>query len=240
MSAGVAHELNQPLSVVKTAASFLRKKIDREEPISPDILRTLAEEMDSQVDRASQIITHLRQFGRKTDIRKVNVQLNECIRGTFRVLGRQLEVHGIKVELALDETLPFIRGDTNRLEQVFLNLIMNARDALDEKAARVTGGQVEKILRISSCREGNQVVATVVDTGAGMSQAVKERIFEPFYTTKPVGKGTGLGLSISFGIVRDYDGTIEVESTEGSGTVFRLRFPAAEEGSLALQEVASG
>ena len=240
MSAGVAHELNQPLSVVKTAASFLRKKIDREEPVRPDILRTLAEEMDNQVDRASQIITHLRQFGRKTDIRKVNVQVNDCIRGTFRVLGRQLEVHGIKVELALDETLPFIRGDTNRLEQVFLNLIMNARDALDEKAARATGGQVEKILRISSYREGNQVVATVADTGAGMSEAVKERIFEPFYTTKPVGKGTGLGLSISFGIVRDYDGTIQVESTEGSGTVFRLRFPAAEEGGLALQEVASG
>lgn len=240
MSAGVAHELNQPLSVIKTAASFLKKKIDREEPVNPDILQTLAEEMSNQVDRASQIITHLRQFGRKTDIRKVNVQLNDCIRGTFRVLGRQLEVHGIKVELTLDETLPLIRGDTNRLEQVFLNLIMNARDALDEKAARATDRQVEKVLRISSYREGNQVVATVADTGAGMNEAVKEKIFEPFYTTKPVGKGTGLGLSISFGIVRDYDGTIEVESTEGSGTVFRLRFPAAKEGSLALQEVASG
>jgi PAS domain S-box-containing protein len=240
MSAGVAHELNQPLSVVKTAASFLRKKIEREEPVSPDILRTLAEEMDNQVDRASRIITHLRQFGRKTDTRKVNVQLNDCIRETFQVLGRQLEVHGIKVELTLDDSLPPIKGDRNRLEQVFLNLIMNAKDALDEKKAQAGGSPVEKVLRIRSYLEGNAVVVTVADTGVGMSEAVRAKIFEPFYTTKPVGKGTGLGLSISFGIVHEYDGTIEVESKEGSGTVFRLRFPAAEEGSLALQGVASG
>ena len=240
MSAGVAHELNQPLSVIKTAASFLKKKIQREEPVSPDILQTLAEEMSTQIDRASLIINHLRQFGRKTDIRKVNVQLNDCIRGTFTVLGRQLEVHGIKVELTLDDSLPPIKGDRNRLEQVFLNLIMNARDALDEKEAQAGGGPVAKTLRIRSYLEGNVVVATVTDTGLGMSEAVRARIFEPFYTTKPVGKGTGLGLSISFGIVRDYDGTIEVESKEGSGTVFSLRFPAAEEGSPALQEVASG
>ncbi len=232
MSAGVAHELNQPLSVIKTSASFLAKKIVRDEPVSPQILRELADEMDSQVDRASLIINHLRQFGRKTDIRKVNVQLNDCISGTFTVLGRQLEVHGISVELELDETLPPIRGDRNRLEQVFLNLIMNARDAMDEKE-EVEGQGLEKTLRISSKTEDDEVVVKISDTGLGMSEAVKEKIFEPFFTTKPVGKGTGLGLSISFGIVRDYDGVIEVESEEGRGTTFTIRFPAvAEEESL--------
>jgi histidine kinase len=240
MSAGVAHELNQPLSVVKTAASFLKKKIDRQEPVSPDILRTLVEEMDNQVDRASQIITHLRQFGRKADMRKVNVQLNDCIRGTFTVLGRQLEVHGINVELTLDDSLPPIKGDRNRLEQVFLNLIMNARDALDEKEAQVDGGPVEKVLRIRSYLEGSTAVATVTDTGVGMSEAVRAKIFEPFYTTKPVGKGTGLGLSISFGIVRDYNGTIEVESKQGSGTTFKLSFPVVEAENSEIQEVAVG
>ncbi|UCE83877.1 MAG: PAS domain S-box protein, partial [Deltaproteobacteria bacterium] len=149
MSAGVAHELNQPLSVIKTSASFLTKKINQHESVAPEILRDLAEEMDSQVDRASLIINHLRQFGRKTDIRKVNVQLNDCIRGTFTVLGRQLEVHGIDVELELDEKLPPIKGDRNRLEQVFLNLIMNARDALDEKE-ELPAQEVTKKLRISS------------------------------------------------------------------------------------------
>jgi histidine kinase len=231
MSAGVAHELNQPLSVIKTSASFLSKKIDRNEAVSPNILQELADEMDSQVDRASLIINHLRQFGRKTDIRKVNVQLNDCISGTFTVLGRQLEVHGIDVELKLDEKLPPIKGDRNRLEQVFLNLIMNARDAMDERA-ELTGPDVEKVLKISSKRENDEVVVTISDTGSGMSEEVKEKIFEPFYTTKPVGKGTGLGLSISFGIVRDYDGSIEVESAEGRGTTFTIRFPVAEEESL--------
>ncbi len=232
MSAGVAHELNQPLSVIKTSASFLAKKIVREEPVSPQILRELAEEMDSQVDRASLIINHLRQFGRKTDIRKVNVQLNDCIKGTFTVLGRQLEVHGIEVDLSLDEALPPIRGDRNRLEQIFLNLIMNARDAMDEKE-EMAGQDIEKKLKISSQTENDEVVVQISDTGLGMSETVREKIFEPFFTTKPVGKGTGLGLSISFGIVRDYDGTIEVESKEGRGTTFTIKFPAvAEEESL--------
>jgi histidine kinase len=239
MSAGVAHELNQPLSVIKTSASFIAKKIDRNEPVDPEILRELATEMDSQVDRASLIINHLRQFGRKTDIRKINVQLNDCIRGTFTVLGRQLEVHGVKVELHLDEELPPIRGDSNRLEQVFLNLIMNARDAMDEKET-LAGKGVEKILKIASFRENDEVVVTISDTGLGMSEEVKEKIFEPFFTTKPVGKGTGLGLSISFGIVRDYDGNIDLESVEGQGTTFKIRFPALEEETRKPMEVLGG
>jgi histidine kinase len=240
MSTGVAHELNQPLSVIKTAASFLKKKTERSEAVPPATLLTLVQEMDNQVDRASNIITHLRQFGRKTDIRKADVQINDCIQGTFTVLGRQLELHGVKVELELSDSLPPIKGERNRLEQVFLNLIMNARDALDDKEAQAGGDPVEKILRIFSYREGNRVVATVADTGVGMSEAVKEKIFEPFYTTKPVGKGTGLGLSISFGIVRDYDGTIEVESRQGRGTTFKLSFPAVEAESSGIREVALG
>jgi histidine kinase len=239
MSTGVAHELNQPLSVIKTSASFLMKKIHRHEQVSAEILQELAEEMDSQVDRASLIINRLREFGRKTDIRKVNVQLNECIEGTFTVLGRQLEVHGIRVELDLQESLPPIKGDRTRLEQVFLNLIMNARDAMDEKEA-LPGQAMETILRISSKVEGDRVAVTISDTGVGMSQAVKEKIFEPFFTTKPVGKGTGLGLSISFGIVRDYDGEIEVESKEGSGTTFTIRFPAAPEEKQESTEARGG
>lgn len=239
MSAGVAHELNQPLSVIKTSASFLIKKIDRQEAVDPEILRALSEEMDEQVDRASLIINHLRQFGRKTDIRKANVQLNDCIRGTFTVLGRQLEVHGIGVELELDETLPTIKGDGNRLEQVFLNLIMNARDAMDEKEEREVQ-EFKKSLKISSRKIGDEVVVSISDNGLGMSEPVKEKIFEPFFTTKPVGKGTGLGLSISFGIVRDYDGIIEVESEKGEGTTFTVRFPAAEEEPQEQTEVTGG
>jgi len=227
MSAGVAHELNQPLSVIKTAASFLKRKIANEEPVAPEILRTLAEEMDAQVDRAAQIITHLRQFGRRSDGRSVAVQINDCIRGAFTVLGRQLQVHGIKVELDLDENLPPVLGDRTMLEQVFLNLIMNARDAMDEKEAAAKGERVRKVLRIRSYRQDDEVVVVVADTGVGMSPEVQEKIFDPFFTTKPVGKGTGLGLAISYGIVRDYEGSIEVESVASQGTIFRIRFPVA-------------
>jgi signal transduction histidine kinase len=125
------------------------------------------------------------------------------------------------------------------LEQVFLNLIMNARDAMDEKEEQA-GEDVEKVLRISSKTAGDRVVVNVSDTGPGMSEAVKEKIFEPFFTTKPVGKGTGLGLSISFGIVRDYDGSIEVESAEGRGTAFTISFPAAAEETQEPMEVVGG
>jgi len=223
MSAGVAHELNQPLSVIKTGTNFFMDKIKKGERIEENALKTIAQEMDAQVDRATKIINHLREFGRKTDITKVEVQLNECVKGAFTMLGRQLELHQIKVVLDLNEQLPPIMADMNRLEQVFINMIINARDAIEERVKRLGGD--EQILTIRTSLKDGSVVAEVSDTGIGIPDDVKGRIFEPFFTTKEVGKGTGLGLPISYGIVRDFDGTIEVESKFGKGTTFRLRFP---------------
>jgi len=223
MSAGVAHELNQPLSVIKTGTNFFIDKIKKAEKIEENALKTIAQEMDIQVDRATKIINHLREFGRKTDITKVEVQLNECIKGAFTMLGRQLEIRQIKVVLDLDEQLPPIMADMNQLEQVFINMIINARDAIEEKVTRLGGD--EQILTIRTSLKDGSVVAEVSDTGIGIQDEVKSRIFEPFFTTKEVGKGTGLGLSISYGIVRDFNGIIEVESKFGKGTTFRLAFP---------------
>jgi len=223
MSAGVAHELNQPLSVIKTGTNFFIDKIKKAEKIEENTLKTIAQEMDTQIDRATKIINHLREFGRKTDITKVEVQLNECIKGAFTMLGRQLELRQIKVVLDLDEELPPIMADMNRLEQVFINMIINARDAIEERIIRLGGN--ERILTIRTSLKDGSVVAEVSDTGIGIPEEVKSRIFEPFFTTKEVGRGTGLGLSISYGIVRDFDATIEIESTFGKGTTFRLTFP---------------
>jgi len=150
-------------------------------------------------------------------------------------LGQQLRLRGIKVVLDLKDDLPPILGDTNRLEQVFINLVVNARTAMEVKKGEFARGEVESVLTVRSFREDGRVVVTVTDTGTGIPDAVKDKIFEPFFTTKEVGKGTGLGLSISYGIVKDYDGTIEVESEPGRGATFKLTFPACVEGENGAQ-----
>jgi histidine kinase len=130
------------------------------------------------------------------------------------------------VNLELDENLPPIYAVSNRLEQVFINLVMNARDAMEQM---LESGQQEKwapVLNIRTYQEEGRVVAVIRDNGYGIPESVREKIFEPFFTTKEVGRGTGLGLSISYGIIKDYEGTIEVESMVGSGTIFRITFPA--------------
>jgi histidine kinase len=229
MSTGVAHELNQPLSVIKTAGSFLSRKIKRGEEIPEDTLRTMAEEIDSQVDRASRIINHMREFGRKSEVKTQKVQLNDALRRSLEIFIQQLKLREIQVIQELDEGLPPIMANANRLEQVFINLLINARDAIEEKWEQ--GGQEGESKRITlrTGKERGYAFVEVEDTGQGIPAAKLDRIFEPFFTTKKVGKGTGLGLSISYGIVQDYDGTINVETEEGKGARFTIRFPLSEE-----------
>jgi histidine kinase len=180
--------------------------------------------MDSQVDRASRIINHLREFGRKTDILLAPTLVNEAILGMLTVIGKQLELRQIKVLLDLDPDLPPILADKNRLEQIFINLAMNARDALDETA------QPGKTISIQTRFAGGVVQIRFFDNGCGIPPEIQEKIFEPFFSTKGVGKGTGLGLSISYGIVRDYQGEIRVDSHPGEGTTFTIFFPPSREG----------
>jgi histidine kinase len=228
MSAGVAHELNQPLSVLGTGANFLVKRLNRQGSVDPEVLREVALEMVGQVERAARIINHLREFGRKSDIEQNKVDLNRPIRGVFKLLGQQLRVRDIKVELDLVFNLPPIWADANRLEQVFINLVLNARDAIEERRER-EGLRVPGLIRVTTTGRDGRVMASVADNGLGVPDADKVRIFDPFFTTKDVGQGTGLGLSISYGIVRDYDGTIAVKDRPGGGALFELSFPAAGE-----------
>ena len=179
------------------------------------------------MERAANIINHLREFGRKSDLDELEkVDINKPIRDVFTVLGQQLKLRQIKVNLDLDENISPILGVRNRLEQVFINLVMNARDSIEEKREMAHGEEQEGLLSIRSYQEDGKVVAVVRDNGNGMPESVKEKVFEPFFTTKEVTKGTGLGLSISYGIIKDYEGTIEVESMAGSGTIFKISFPA--------------
>ncbi len=229
MSAGVAHELNQPLNAIRVGTEYLSKVFSRRLNVSKEVIKKVCNEVISQVERASSIINHLREFGRKSEVDELDkIDINKPIRDVFTLLGQQLRVRGIKVELNLAEDLPPILGVPNRLEQVFLNLVMNARDAILEKKELMVNENFDPCIHISSRQEGSEIVVEVTDNGIGIPEEVKDRIFEPFFTTKEVGKGTGLGLSISYGIVKDYGGNIEVKSTGKEGTTFRLTFPIAE------------
>ncbi len=227
MSAGVAHELNQPLSVMATAGGYLAKMAARNKPPDIDLLSEVASEILAQVERAQRIIDHLRQFGRKAQVERSRINLAEPIQGVSQLLGQQLRVHDIALICELPPELPAVWGDVNRLEQVFINLVLNALDAIEIR--RQNRPLPPGAITIKAWSQDQAVMVSVSDNGAGIPRQDMERIFEPFFTTKEVGKGTGLGLSISYGIVRDYGGGIEVSSREGEGATFLLSFPQARE-----------
>jgi PAS domain S-box-containing protein len=226
MATAIAHELNQPLSVMKTASSFIVKKIRKSEPIAEQTLKIMAEEIDSHVDRASGIINHLREFGRKSDVKREKVNINDAVKRSLAIFMQQLKLREIEVKKDFEENLPPVLANNNRLEQVFINLLINARDAIEDKCEKF-GNAIEKriVLKTRLCR--GKVRIEVADTGSGIPKPLLEKIFEPFFTTKRVGRGTGLGLSISYGIIQDYEGAIKVETKENEGSNFIVTFPVS-------------
>jgi histidine kinase len=229
MATGVAHELNQPLAVIKTASGFFMRKLKKNEPIKNDILLTMAAEIDSHVHRASRIINHMRQFGRKTDLTLERVQINDIMRQAFEIFSQQLKVRGIRVDWVIDDQLPEIMGDSGRLEQVMINLLINARDAIEERWEKTPAPDAVKCIRLISARKVSHVVVEVCDSGVGISEHMREKIFEPFFTTKKVGQGTGLGLSISYGIIQECNGKIFARSNPEGGACFVIEFPIPED-----------
>lgn len=231
MAAGIAHEINQPLNVIQVCADFFNKMMDRGHTIDTEDLKSMANDISRNVQRAAGIIQHMRDFARQSDVIKNKVNINDPIRDVFKVLGHQLKVHQVELQLDLDPEIPAIMADHNRLEQVFVNLVTNALDAMDQKCSQPENQGARKLLKIKSFAANGQVAVVVSDTGVGMTEEVMRKIYEPFFTTKDVGKGTGLGFSISYGIIKDYDGTIDIRSKVGEGTTFELRFPVWREDS---------
>jgi PAS domain S-box-containing protein len=228
MAAGMAHEINQPLNVIQVCADFFSKMIKKGMPINNEDLKSMANDISKNVQRASGIIKHMRDFARQSEVVKTKVNINDPIKDVFKVLGHQLKVHQIELDLDLDPELPCIMADHNRLEQVFINLVTNAVDAMDKKGDELGDMDWERLLKIKSFAENGQVVVTVTDTGTGIPSEIIDKIFEPFFTTKEVGKGTGLGISISYGIIKDYNGTIEIKSEVDKGTTFEIKFPVSK------------
>jgi two-component system NtrC family sensor kinase len=191
LAAGVAHEVNTPLAVISTYAQMLAKQISGDEQKAP-----LLEKIARQTFRASEIVNSLLNFSRTSPTEFVSVDLNKTVKETLALMEHQLTKSGVTATLALDETLPRIKGSTGKLQQVFLNLFLNARDAMERGGA----------LAIKTSAHDGQVLVTVADSGAGIARDNLEKIFDPFFTTKGAKKGTGLGLSVSYGIVRGGSG----------------------------------
>ncbi|WP_300160054.1 ATP-binding protein [Solidesulfovibrio sp.] len=226
MSAGIAHELNQPLNAIKMGSDYLRLLVESgRQPPAAD-LDSVSAQISEQVDRAAAIIAHLRDFGRKSQPYLENVDINDPIQGVFAIIGHELSLQGIAVSLDLGQVAA-IKAHANRLEQVFFNLVVNARDALAGQGRPESAAS--RTIAIATRMEDGRVAATVADNGSGIPENVRHKIFEPFFTTKQTGQGMGLGLAISYGIVKDYGGDILVTETPGGGCTFRLTFPAARD-----------
>lgn len=228
MAAGVAHELNQPLAVLKMVANFFARKSRRGELPEPSDLQAMTEKIVNNVDRATKIIEHMREFGRKPNLQSSEVLVNEVLQRACDFFSEQLKIRDIVLKWELDQDQPPVLADPNRLEQVFINLLVNARDAIEDKCSGKECTPRDRIIRLRTRSNSRHVVAEVTDTGPGIPQDVLGRIFEPFFSTKEVGRGTGLGLSICYDIVTDYEGTIHAFSKQGHGARFVVTLPIAE------------
>jgi signal transduction histidine kinase len=212
LAAGVAHEVNTPLAVISTYAQMLAKQVTGDDQKS-----RLLDKIARQTFRASEIVNSLLNFSRTSPTEFDEVDLAKVIRETASLIEHQLEKAGVHVELSLDDKMPVIRGNPGKLQQVFLNLFLNARDAMD------SGGR----LNVRTWSEDYTAHVEVSDSGAGIPSEHLARIYDPFFTTKTAKKGTGLGLAVTYGIVKEHGGSIEVHSHPGAGTRFHLEFPLA-------------
>jgi two-component system, NtrC family, sensor kinase len=212
LSAGIAHEVNNPLAVISYAAQLLL----REDPLSAS-QRELVERIDSEVDRLKTLTGGLLSFSRAGETRKRETDLNEVLRDVLRLVRYELTKRSIALQESY-ETLPTLVADPNKLKQVFINLVMNATQAMGEQGT----------LSIATVLvNGGEVEARVGDSGPGIPEAILSQIFDPFFTTKKEGEGTGLGLYICRTIVEEHDGRLQVESAPGKGTCFRVVLPLA-------------
>ncbi|MBN2580985.1 MAG: cache domain-containing protein [Pirellulales bacterium] len=214
LAAGVAHEINNPLTGVLAFADLMRQKENLDEEDKQDLDLIIRE-----TKRVRTIVRDLLDFARETPSVKTRLNVNDVIRQATRLLGKRDAFQNITIVEDLKDHLPPVHGDKNQLQQVLVNLVLNACEAMP------SGGT----LTVRSAATADQVIVKVQDTGCGIKREHREQIFEPFYTTKPVGKGTGLGLSVSYGIVQQHGGTLSVESAENMGSTFTITLPRAED-----------
>ena len=219
LAAGIAHEINNPVAIMIEEAGWIEDLLEEEEFKQSENLKELyraLKQINTQGRRCKEITHKLLSFARKTDSRIVEIHINDLLNEIVYLSSQRAKYGNIEVQTQLEKNLPLILASETEMQQVFLNLLNNALDAMEE-----TGG----IITLTSKTDGDDIVVAVADNGPGIADANLSRIFDPFYTTKPVGKGTGLGLSICYGIIKKIGGDINVHSIKGQGATFEIRIP---------------
>jgi two-component system NtrC family sensor kinase len=212
LAAGVAHEINNPLTNILTSAEYMYNKSPEDYPYLEDLDIIMNESI-----RCRNIVKGLLDFARQSKPEKKLADLNQLIEGVLLLVQNQAAFHNINIVRDLDTTLPKTNVDSDQIQQVLTNLVLNAGEAMNE------GGELTIVTRF--LEKDNSVEIVFTDTGHGMNEATISKIFDPFFTTKAVGKGTGLGLSISYGIIEKHGGKIRVKSEEGKGSSFYVTIP---------------
>ncbi|NQV03410.1 MAG: response regulator [Bacteroidia bacterium] len=228
MATGIAHEINQPLNNISFGLDNLLAEIGKQVDIDPLYFEKKSQRIFDNIERIAYIIDHIRTFSKgQDDFMRTSFSINDSIRNGISMITEQFKQKGIDLVLNLDENIDPIVGNTYRFEQVILNLLLNAKDAIEERM-RSSSTDFNKVIEINDFQDNNTIFIEVTDNGIGMPQGTIDHVMFPFYTTKESGKGTGLGLSISLGIIKELNGKLEVESEYMKGTTIRIVIPVEQ------------
>ncbi|MBJ6723279.1 ATP-binding protein [Geomesophilobacter sediminis] len=219
LGAGIAHEVKNPLAGILGLAQLSQRAVEKGTQLEKNLLT-----IEKETKRCRTIIENLLRFARQEKVEFAELEIGQVVEDALAIVDHQLGINGIRVEKELDRELPPLKGNANQLQQVLMNLMINAQQAMEGSSGTV---------RLSAKKLEGAVEVRVCDNGPGIDEAVQSRIFEPFFTTKPAGKGTGLGLSVTYGIVKDHGGEIRLESRKGEGATFIITLPVAGETTIA-------
>jgi len=214
LGAGIAHEVKNPLAGIIGLAQLLLRKVEKDGPLYENLAM-----IEKEARRSKTITENLLRFARQEKMEFARIDLNAVANESAAIVDHQLGINQIRLNKELAPRLPQIVGNANQLQQVLMNLMINAQQAMEGKPGSVTLS--------TRLLNAEKIELRVTDTGPGIPPDIQAKIFEPFFTTKPAGKGTGLGLSVSYGIIKDHKGDVRVESTVGKGTAFVITLPAA-------------
>jgi predicted Zn finger-like uncharacterized protein len=212
LGAGIAHEIKNPLAGILGLTQLSLRKAAEDDPVYKNLAI-----IEKETNRCTTIIQNLLKFARQEKVAFEPVNINRVAQDAAAIVEHQLEMHKVKLHKNFATSLPMISGNANQIQQVLLNLMINAQQAMEGRPGEVT------VTTLSL--DSSHVRVQISDNGPGIPEDLQAKIFEPFFTTKEVGKGTGLGLSVSYGIIKEHKGEIIVESSPETGTTFNIDFP---------------